>query len=221
MRHGASRRRQDRAAAPARHVAPSARAHRAAAVARLASAPRIRVRLGAARTRLATASRREPFLCALTAAYFAVAAVGIVVPASAEAVAHGRVWLLLTSALAAQGPVPLAQVALAAAVAAFAIGRIGAAAWWRAALAGHVGSALIVYALIGLAGAERAASTPDYGVSCVLGASFGALLTVKGAPRVIGVVGTLALLPLSLTRIGLEHPLSVAIGAAVTAWRRA
>ena len=142
-------------------------------------------------------------------------------PASAEAVAHGRVWLLLTSALAAQGPVPLAQVALAAAVAAFAIGRIGAAAWWRAALAGHVGSALIVYALIGLAGAERAASTPDYGVSCVLGASFGALLTVKGAPRVIGVVGTLALLPLSLTRIGLEHPLSVAIGAAVTAWRRA
>ena len=221
MSHGASRRRHDRAAAPARRTAPRARAHLAAAVARLAGASRVRARLGAGRTRLAGDSRREPLLCALAAAYFGVAAVGIVVPASAEAVAHGRVWLLLTSALAAQGPAPLAQVTLAAAVAALAIGRIGAAAWWRAALAGHVGSALIVYALIGLAGAERAANTPDYGVSCVLGASCGALLTVKGAPRVIGVVGTLALLPLSFSWIGLEHPLSVAIGAAVTAWRRA
>ena len=153
----------------------------------------------------------------LAALYFHVAAIGIVAPA----VADGRGWLLLTSGLAAQEPAPLAQVAIVAAVAALAITRFGAAAWWRAALAGHVLSAVIVYALIGLAGATEAAAEPDYGVSCVLGASFGALLTVKGAPRVIGVVGTLALLPLSLTWIGLEHPLSVAIGAAVTAWRRA
>jgi hypothetical protein len=169
----------------------------------------------------AHAARRERALVALAAAYFVVAAAGIVAPASASAVADGRVWLLLTSALAAQGPAPLAQVALAATVATLVIHRLGAAAWWRAALAGHVGSALIAYALIGLAGAERAAAAPDYGVSCVLGASFGALLTVKGIPRVVGVVGTLALAPLSLTWIGLEHPLSVAIGAAVTAWRRA
>ncbi len=40
------------------------------------------------------------------------------------------------------------------------INRLGAAAWWRAALAGHIGSALIAYALIGLAGAEQAARRP-------------------------------------------------------------
>ena len=180
-------------------------------------------RLAAAPKRATGRPRRERVLTALAAAYFAVAAIGIVAPASAEAVARGRVWLLLTSALAAQGAAPLAQVALAAAVAALAISRIGVAAWWRAALAGHVGSALIAYALIGLAGAEHAANTPDYGVSCVLGASLGALLTVRGdrVARTVGVVGTLALLALSSGWIGLEHPLSVAIGAAVTAWRRA
>jgi hypothetical protein len=158
----------------------------------------------------------------LAAAYFAVAAVGIVAPASADAVAGGRVWLLLTSGLAAQAPAPLAQVAITAAVAALVIARLGAAAWWRAALAGHVLSALIVYALIGLAGATEAATEPDYGVSCVLGASLGALLTVRRdrVATTVGVLGALALLPLSFGWLGLEHPLSVAIGAAVTAWRR-
>ena len=66
-------------------------------------------------------------------AYFVVAAIGVVWPASAEAVAHGRVWLLLTSALAAQPPLPLVQLGLAAAVAVLAIDRLGASAWWRAA----------------------------------------------------------------------------------------
>jgi hypothetical protein len=168
-------------------------------------------------------TRRDRVLVTLAAAYFAVAAAGIVAPASARAVARGHVWLLLTSALAAQGPAPLAQVAFAAGVAALAIDRIGARGWWWAALSGHVGSALVIYALIGLAGAERAASTPDYGVSCVLGASLGALLTVRGdrAARAVGIAGTLALMPLSFGWIGLEHPLSVVLGAAVTAWRRA
>ncbi|MDA0138701.1 hypothetical protein [Solirubrobacter deserti] len=157
----------------------------------------------------------------MAAAYFVTAAVGIVAPASAETIARGRIWLLLTSALAAQGPMPLAQVALTAAVAGLVVGRLGARAWWRAAFVGHVGSALIAYALIAFAGAERAAATPDYGVSCVLGASFGALLTVNGRVRVLGIAGTLALLPLSSGWIGLEHPLAVVLGAAVTARARA
>ena len=165
--------------------------------------------------------RRDCLLIALAAAYFVAAAIGIVAPSSADAIAHGRVWLLLTSALAAQGPAPLAQVAIAAGVAALAIDRLGAAAWWRAALAGHIVSALLAYALIAVANAHAAAATPDYGVSCVLGASLGALLTVKGNARVVGAVGTLALVPLSFSWIGLEHPLSVAVGAAATAWRRA
>ena len=164
---------------------------------------------------------RDRALTVVAAAYFVTAAIGVVAPASAEAVARGRVWLLLTSALAAQGPLPLVQVGLAAAVAALAVNRLGAAAWWRAALAGHIGSALVAYALIGLAGAEGAATTPDYGLSCVLGASLGALLTVRGKLRVVGIAGTLALAPLSFGWIGLEHPLSIALGAAVTAWRRA
>jgi hypothetical protein len=120
----------------------------------------------------------------LAAAFFAIAAVGVHLPASAAAIPSGRVWLLLTSALQAQGPLPLAQVATAA------------------------------------AGAHAAAAEPDYGVSCVLGASCGALLATRGG-RVVEAAGTLALVPLSLSWLGLEHPLSIALGFAVTAWRRA
>jgi hypothetical protein len=159
-------------------------------------------------------SRRDAALGALAAGYFAVAAVGVVAPASAEAVARGRLWLLLTSALAAQPPLPFVQVVGTAAVAALVSRRLGVRAWWRAALAGHVGSALIAYALIFLAGAQSAATNADYGVSCVLGASLGALLTTRDRlGRVVGVVGALALLPLSLSWLGLEHPLAVALGA--------
>lgn len=156
----------------------------------------------------------------LAAAYFAVAAVGVKLPASAQAVSHGRVWLLLTSSLAAQGPLPLLQVATTAAVAALVISHAGAWTWWRAALAGHVGSALVAYALIAAAGAHAAAAEPDYGVSCVLGASCGALLALRFAPAV-GIAGTVALLPSSFSWLGVQHPLAVALGFAVTAWRRA
>jgi hypothetical protein len=156
----------------------------------------------------------------LAAVYFAVAAVGIHLPASADAVAHGQVWLLLTSGLDAADPFPLAQVAITAAVAGLVIGLAGARTWWRAALTGHVGSAVLAYALIAAAGAHAAAAEPDYGVSCVLGASCGALLATRGG-RVVGVLGALALAPLSFSWLGLEHPLSIALGFAATAWRRA
>ena len=68
-----------------------------------------------------------------------LAAVGIVAPASADAVAHGQVWLLLTSGLAAQAGAAAGRITAAVAVCV----RLGAAAWWRAALAGHVLSAPI------------------------------------------------------------------------------
>jgi hypothetical protein len=160
---------------------------------------------------------RERVLAGLAGAYFAVAAVGVHLPATAGEVAHGRVWLLLTSGLAAQTPAPLLQVAITAAFAALVIVTAGAATWWRAALTGHVGSALIAYALIAAAGAHAAAAEPDYGVSCVFGASCGALLACRRTRR-IGAAGALALVPLSFTWLGLEHPLSVALGFAVTAW---
>ena len=162
--------------------------------------------------------RGDRLLLALAATYFVVAAVGVYLPASAGAVAHGRVWLLFTSALEAADPWPLAQVALTAAVASLVIVRAGVRTWWCAALAGHIGSALIVYALI--AAFDAPSDQVDYGVSCVLGASFGALLVQRDLlSRAVGVVGSLALIGLSTTWLGLEHPFSVVLGA-VVAWRR-
>ena len=80
--------------------------------------------------------------------------------ASAEAVGDGRVWLLLTSALQPQGPYPLLQLAGAAALSGLLIARAGPDVGC-AALAGQVLSAVVVYALIGLAGTEAAAAQPD------------------------------------------------------------
>ena len=111
------------------------------------------------------------------------------------------------------------QIALTA-LAAFAVIRlVGAAVWWAAVLVGHVGSALIAYAIIGIAialgseGAEAAANDPDFGISCVLGATLGALFA--SGWRVVGVVGFVLLLPFSLDWYGPEHPISFVLGALV------
>jgi hypothetical protein len=161
-----------------------------------------------------------PFAALAAAAYFTVALAGVYLPATAHQVAHGELYRLLTSGLHAAPPVPALQVALTAAAAALFIHTASAALWWRAVLVGHVGSALGAYALI--YAAQGPTTTPDYGVSCVLGATLGALLTRRGnrLAQATGVAGTLALLPLSFSWLGVEHPLSVALGAAA-AWRRA
>jgi hypothetical protein len=137
---------------------------------------------------------------------------------SADQVADGEVWRLFTSALVVDG-VAAPQIALTA-LAAFAVIRLqGAAVWWAAVLVGHVGSALIAYAIIGIAivlgsgGAEEAANDPDFGISCVLGASLGALFA--SGWRVVGVLGFVLLLPFSLDWYGPEHPLSFVLGALV------
>ena len=138
--------------------------------------------------------------------------------ASADLVADGEVWRLFTSALVVDG-VAAPQIALTA-LAAFAVIRLqGAAVWWAVVLVGHVGSALIAYAIIGIAillgsgGAEAAANDPDFGISCVLGASLGALFA--SGWRVVGAVGFVLLLPFSLDWYGPEHPLSFVLGALV------
>jgi len=140
--------------------------------------------------------------------------------ASAEAVGDGRVWLLLTSALQTQGPYPLLQLAGAAALSGLLIGRAGARTWGCAALAGHLLSAVVVYALMGLAGAEAAAAQPDYGISCVVGGTVGGLLVSARGSRLAlaaGVLGAVALIPGTRGWYGLEHPLSIVFGAAA-AW---
>lgn len=133
-------------------------------------------------------------------------------------VADGELRRLLTSALVVDG-VAAPQIALTA-LASFAVIRlVGAPLWWAAVLVGHVGSALIAYALIGIAillgsgGAEAAANDPDFGISCVLGASLGALFA--SGWRLVGGVGFVLLLPFSLDWYGPEHPLSFVLGAAV------
>jgi len=105
----------------------------------------------------------------------------------------------------------------------------GAGLWWAVALVGHVGSALLAYAIIGVAialgsgGAEAAADDPDFGISCVLGATLGALF-VSGLRRrdrtlvAVGAAGFVLLLPFSFDWYGPEHPLSFALGALVVAY---
>jgi hypothetical protein len=109
------------------------------------------------------------------------------------------------------------QIALTAAAAFVFIRRCGALLWWAVVLLGHVGSALLTYAIIGIAialgseGAEAAADDPDFGISCVLGATLGGLYA--SGLRVIGAIGFLLMIPFSLDWYGPEHPLSFAIGA--------
>jgi hypothetical protein len=182
---------------------------------------------------------RSRLLAVLAAAYFVVAALEVAGPglrASADAVGDGRVWLLVTSALDPQGAWPLAQVAVSAALALAIAVRDGIRTWWAAAIAGHVGSAVVVYLAIALAGAlgvasaRRVAVRPDYGVSCVLAAGVGALLASglvalrrddgrragDVAAVAVGVAGGIVLAVLSVGWYASQHVVAVAIGAGVT-----
>jgi hypothetical protein len=144
---------------------------------------------------------------------------------SAELVADGELWRLLTSGLVVDG-VAAPQIALTALAAFAAIRLEGPATWWAAVLAGHVGSALLAYAIIGAAialgsgSADAAADDPDFGISCVLGATLGVLFASglrRRNPALVAVAaaGFVLLLPFSLDWYGPEHPLSFALGYAV------
>jgi hypothetical protein len=137
---------------------------------------------------------------------------------SAEQVADGELWRLFTSGLVVDG-VALPQIALTALAAFIAIRAVGPALWWVAVIVGHVGSALLNYAIIGVAielgsdGAKAAADDPDFGISCVLGATLGVLFA--SGYRVLGIVSFVLLIPFSLDWYGPEHPLSFVLGALV------
>jgi hypothetical protein len=133
-------------------------------------------------------------------------------------VADGQLWRLLSSGLVVDG-IAAPQIALTALAALVAIRAVGPAVWWVAAIVGHVGSALLNYAIIGIAielgsdGARAAADDPDFGISCVLGATLGVLFA--SGYRVLGIVSFVLLLPFSLDWYGPEHPLSFLLGAGV------
>ena len=157
-------------------------------------------------------------------------------------VARGQLERLLSSGLVVDGDLPLAQIAVAAAIAALVVARHGIRAWWGAALSGHVGSALVAYAVIavalaaGWAQAERVTDRRDFGISCVVagtvGALFaGALLRIRDgsgtrADRLIAAAALaafLVVLPFSFDWYAIEHPVAFALGAGfllLTARRR-
>jgi hypothetical protein len=99
---------------------------------------------------------------------------------SATKIASGQVWVLPASALIVDRPVLIGLAAFGLlAVAMLYI--CGARTFWVAAAAGHSGSTLLVYAIIGttqLADPEAfggAAVRPDFGVSAIQGAWVGAI----------------------------------------------
>jgi hypothetical protein len=144
---------------------------------------------------------------------------------SADLIADGELWRLLTSGLVVEG-IAAPQLAVTA-LAAFVVIRLeGARVWWAAVLVGQVGSALLAYGILGVAvalgsdGARATADDPDFGISCVLGASLGVLFAIgvrrrDGALTAVGAVGFFALLAFSFDWYGPEHPLSFALGALV------
>jgi uncharacterized protein YqgC (DUF456 family) len=153
-----------------------------------------------------------------------------------DEVGDGQVWLLGSSALEATGELRAAQVVLLALVTIVVVAREGPRLWWLVAIAGHVGSALIAYAivwlaeLIGSASADRVADEADYGISCVLAAQFGALAVsgalalragsrrgVDRAAAIGGAVGLFGLIPFSFGWYDVEHPLAWLLGATVAA----
>jgi hypothetical protein len=152
---------------------------------------------------------------------------------SPAGVAAGRVWELLTSGFVVAGE-PLAQLAGLALVAAVVVQRLGAGAFWRAALAGHFGSALLAYAGVGvlwLVSSDAVTDVihaPDYGVSCVFAGAVGALAgaalmrrrRLDVALAVSGAVVFCVQIPFAPGLAGVEHLLAFTLGG-VVAWSTA
>jgi hypothetical protein len=140
---------------------------------------------------------------------------------SPDAVAHGRVWLLLTSGLVIAG-LPWLQLAVLAAVMVFALERLGAARLWTVGLSAHVGSALLAYAGVGVIYAIDPSQTnpheADYGVSVLFAGLLGALAT-SGSRHQAAIIGILSLAGFSIGLedaswlANVEHVLGFTIGA--------
>jgi hypothetical protein len=152
--------------------------------------------------------------------------------ASPDQVAHGQLWLLLSSGLVIDG-LPWLQFSVLAIVLGLAYVRVGAARLWAAGLVAHVGSALLAYAGIGvlnLLGAETngVATEPDYGVSVLLAGELG-VIAVSGGRRTALLVGVLGVAGFGIgladasTLANVEHLLGFLLGAgtilALDRWR--
>jgi hypothetical protein len=143
--------------------------------------------------------------------------------ASADDVAHGQVWLLLSSGLVIDG-LPWLQYTVLVIVLALAYVRVGAARLWIAGLIAHIGAALLAYAglgvlnLIGI-GVGDATTDPDYGVSVLLAGELG-VIAVSGGRRTALLVGVLGVAGFGIgladadALANVEHLLGFLLGAA-------
>jgi hypothetical protein len=145
--------------------------------------------------------------------------------ATPAALAEGRVWLLVTSAVLADRPAAASIIGFLV-VGLAATWLCGPRVTWVAAASGHVLSALIVYVAVGLfrfaepAAFEHVLRLPDYGTSAVIAAWIGAIaygLWLRG-----GRAGAVALVVASallgwyfkgtLTVLDTEHAVALAFG---------
>ena len=161
--------------------------------------------------------------------------------ATAARVAAGQLWLLFSSGLVVDRPVTIGLIAFGL-IASVTLWVCGARTFWVAAIAGHVGSTLLVYAIIGLSRLtdphlfSAAVASPDFGVSAMQGAWGGALTAraglacgrrfVQRAATVAGVCvlgGVAWLLHPDPSILTFEHLFAFAIGSAIVwfALRRA
>jgi hypothetical protein len=156
-----------------------------------------------------------------------------VLAASPHAVAESRVWLLLTSALLVQSPLFWSLVAFAL-LGGLALEVCGRRVFWIAALLGHIGSTLVVYALLAFARTldprafQAVLKAPDYGVSAISAAWLGAIASVSWQARgrtrrgkiatALAVVATALfgwMLHTHVSFLDLEHVAAFVIGIAV------
>ncbi len=153
--------------------------------------------------------------------------------ANPHAIAEARLWLLLTSALLVQSPYVWSLVTFGL-LGVLALVVCGGRVVWISALAGHVGSSLLVYALLAaVRTVERHAfdgllTAPDYGVSAMSSAWLGAIAsaswrarerTPRGRLAIVLAVVAMALFGWMLRRnlsfLDLEHVVAFGIGVTV------
>jgi hypothetical protein len=179
------------------------------------------------------------FICVVAAVTLAIRANELSLApfiASAGKIAAGEIWLLPASALVVDRPVDVGLVAFGLlGVAALRI--CGAKVFWISAAAGHIGSTLVVYAIIG---ASRLADphvftsalvSQDFGVSAMQGAWVGAIAatawTRAGADhraRAVAAAGVCAIAGLAWwlhpdpSILTTEHLFAFLIGCVVVSW---
>jgi hypothetical protein len=147
------------------------------------------------------------------------------------ALAQGKVWLVLTSALLVSGP-PLLELAGLVLAIGVLVRREGPASFWRAGFGGHVGGTLLAYAAVGILWviARSTVHAPDYGVSAVWLGVLGAVFVSIAAERRRHVLGGIEKAALALCALAAvigavffdplpaaEHTLAFLIGAGVQA----